>query len=90
MYRSGLVCKVSPHLYISTQRLITVLARCTAPSNDLDSQRHLRRSREHTEMLSGEFELGILWDEYGIVGNIIVSLFITVNDIYLLTSTFCR
>jgi hypothetical protein len=33
-----------------------------------------RRSREHTELLVTELELGILWDEYGLVGNIIVSI----------------
>jgi hypothetical protein len=33
-----------------------------------------RRSREHTELLVTELELGILWDEYGLVGDIIVSI----------------
>jgi hypothetical protein len=31
-----------------------------------------RRSREHTEMLVSELELGVLWDEYGLVGNLVV------------------
>jgi Plavaka transposase len=31
-----------------------------------------RRSREHTEALVSEFELGILWDEYGLVGDLVV------------------
>ena len=31
-----------------------------------------RRSREHTEALMSEFELGILWDEYGLVGDLVV------------------
>ena len=44
-----------------------------APSDDLDGHRHLRRSCAHTEMLSLAFELGTLWDEYGIVGDVIVS-----------------
>jgi hypothetical protein len=48
--------------------------RCTASSRDLDGHRHLRRSRAHTEMLGEEFELGVLWDEYGIVGDVIVNI----------------
>jgi len=31
-----------------------------------------RRSREHTEALVSEFELGTLWDEYGLVGDLVV------------------
>jgi hypothetical protein len=51
----------------------SVFSRCTAPSNDLDGRRQLRRSRAHTDMVGREFELGTLWDEYGIVGDVIVS-----------------
>ena len=28
-----------------------------------------QRSREHTEVLVSELELGVLWDEYGLVGD---------------------
>jgi Plavaka transposase len=31
-----------------------------------------RRSREHTEALVSGFELGVLWDEYGLVGDLVV------------------
>ena len=48
--------------------------RCTAPENDLDSGQHLRRSQAHAELLVEEFELGMLWDEYGLVGDIVVRL----------------
>jgi hypothetical protein len=47
--------------------------RCTAPANDLDSGHHVRRSQAHAELLVEEFELGMLWDEYGLVGDIVVS-----------------
>jgi len=47
-------------------------SRCTAPSQDLDSHRHIRRSHAHSDVLGEEFELGVLWDEYGIVGDVIV------------------
>ena len=43
------------------------------PVVDLDSERHPPRSKEHTELISAEFELGQLWDEYGIVGDVKVT-----------------
>ncbi|KAH9023764.1 hypothetical protein EDB85DRAFT_1870528, partial [Lactarius pseudohatsudake] len=55
-------------------------ARCTAPANDLDSgqqtleptqRKPVQRSQAHTEILVEEFELGVLWDEYGLVGDIV-------------------
>ncbi|KAH9013796.1 hypothetical protein EDB83DRAFT_2508700 [Lactarius deliciosus] len=55
-------------------------ARCTAPANDLDFgqqileqtlQKPVPRSQAHTEILVEEFELGVLWDEYGLVGDIV-------------------
>src|SRR5271169_766694 len=48
--------------------------RCTAPANNLDSGHHVRRSQAHTELLVEEFELGMLWDEYGLVGDIVVCI----------------
>jgi hypothetical protein len=48
--------------------------RCTAPANDLDSGQHVRRSQPHTELLVEEFELGTLWDEYGLVGDVVVRI----------------
>jgi hypothetical protein len=47
-------------------------SRCTAPYDNLDSGHHTRRSQAHTELLAEKFELGILWNEYGVVGDIIV------------------
>ncbi|KAI0245225.1 hypothetical protein BJV78DRAFT_1277481 [Lactifluus subvellereus] len=47
-----------------------VAARCTAKQTDLDGGGG-RRSREHTELLVSGFELGTLWVEYGLVGDVI-------------------
>jgi hypothetical protein len=59
-------------------------SRCTASSGDLDGHRCLRRSSSHTEMLNCEFELGTLWDEYGIVGDVIVyNIYFHVHTLYL-------
>ena len=46
------------------------LSRCTVPMVDLDSERHPPRSKEHIDLISAEFELGQLWDKYGLVGNV--------------------
>ncbi|KAF8489738.1 hypothetical protein JB92DRAFT_3085234 [Gautieria morchelliformis] len=46
-------------------------AECTAPAKYLDTGHHVRRSQAHTDLLVEEFELGMLWDEYGLVGDIV-------------------
>ncbi|OBZ70718.1 hypothetical protein A0H81_09500 [Grifola frondosa] len=38
---------------------------------DLDGGGGGRRTRDHTEELVAAFELGVLWDEYGLVGDIV-------------------
>ncbi|OBZ73048.1 hypothetical protein A0H81_06618 [Grifola frondosa] len=45
--------------------------RCTALNNDLDGAGGGRRTREHTEALVADFELGVLWNEYGLIGDIV-------------------
>ena len=64
--------------------------RCTAPANDLDSSHHVRRSQAHTELLVKEFELGMLWDEYELVGDIVVrsSVPLIFNAVYSSLSFF--
>ena len=67
-----------PKVHIPITRsnlLLTNIFRCTAPATDLDSDRHVRRSQPHTELLVEAFELGVLWDEYGLVGDVVVSNF---------------
>ena len=51
------------------------LYRCTAPGNDLDCGEHVHCLQAHSELLVEEFELGILWDEYGLVGDAVVSVY---------------
>jgi hypothetical protein len=43
------------------------------PSNDLDSVDAVCWTLQHTEILVGNLEPGVLWDNYGLVANIIVS-----------------
>jgi hypothetical protein len=64
--------------------LLTHLFRCTAPADGLEDDKYGRRSREHTDLLVEEFELGVLWDEYGLVGDIVVrSIFSCISIICL-------
>jgi hypothetical protein len=44
---------------------------CSCTAKDLTTAGG-RRSREHTEALVSEFELGALWDGYGVVGDLVV------------------
>ncbi|KAG2123981.1 uncharacterized protein EDB93DRAFT_1244294 [Suillus bovinus] len=46
--------------------------KCTAPADGLDNGTYGRCSHDHTEVLVEEFELGVLWDEYGLVGDIVL------------------
>ena len=49
--------------------------RCTAPQSDLNKTEGVtHRCQEHTEILVSEFELGLLWDGWGIVGDVVVRL----------------
>lgn len=51
------------------------MSRCTAQASGLDDEICGRCLREHTDMLVEAFELGTLWDEYGLVGDVVVSFF---------------
>jgi hypothetical protein len=57
----------------STSILIYVTPRCTAKPENLDGEAGLR-SHEHTAALADEFSLKMLWEDYGVVGDMIVSL----------------
>ncbi len=48
--------------------------RCTAYPDDLDGDITGRRSHEHTCALLDAFDLKTLWDEYGVVGDLVVSV----------------
>ena len=48
--------------------------RCTTFSNNLDTY-VLPCTPEHTDRLSALYSLTVLWNEYGIVDDIIVSFF---------------
>ena len=53
---------------------LTGLSRCTAPAKGIDDAIYGYRSCGHTDVLVQEFELGVLWDEYGLVGDIVVRI----------------
>jgi hypothetical protein len=53
-----------------------------ARNKDLDADA-LYRCQDHTNLLVEDIDLGLLWDEYGIVGDLIVSSSITVNHYFI-------
>ena len=54
--------------------------RCTAPQLNLNQMEGVtRRCQDHTELLVHELELGILWDGWGVVGDIVVRLLLPVS-----------
>ena len=69
-------------LFISFSQLPS--ARCTADKKDLDGDAG-RCSHDHTELLVSEFELGVLWDKYGLIGDIVVCyiicMFVLITDV---------
>ncbi|KAN0107708.1 hypothetical protein V8E52_009875 [Russula decolorans] len=46
-------------------------AKCTASSENLDGGVSIRRCREHNDVLVEQKELGDLWDNYGLVGDVV-------------------
>lgn len=46
---------------------------CLANKANLDDPDAELRSREDTEAFVSEYELGELWDDYGLIGDVIVS-----------------
>lgn len=49
--------------------------KCTAPTWDLDANAG-RRSHTHTDVLVDQFSLRVLWEDYGIVGDIVSARFL--------------
>jgi hypothetical protein len=62
------------HSFLLTAEMSSHLPRCTAPSNDLDTLDAIPWTHAHTDVLvnTGGVELQELWDDYGIVGDIVV------------------
>ena len=52
-----------------------------ARNKNLDADA-LYHCQEHTNLLMEDVNLGVLWDEYGIIGDLIVSPFIIVGNDY--------
>ena len=52
--------------------------RCTADRKNLDGG-GVRRSHEHTQLLMDTFNVKTLWDDHGVVADILLSLFYFTN-----------
>ena len=75
MYCTQLVSKVSNHGGSTIFIALTSL-RCMAKHKELDSVA-LYRCKEHTDLLVEDIDFGVLWDEYGIVGGLVVRYLLT-------------
>jgi hypothetical protein len=69
LHRTRVVRKVRtlPPLLLS----LKINPRCTVPLGKPQGE-GVRRCQEHTLALVEELELGVLWDEYGLVGDVVV------------------
>jgi hypothetical protein len=76
MYCTELVCQVhTVQYFIPEMHTYTVfLSRCTTPVNNLDDGGYGHQSCDHTDMLVQELKLGVLWDKYGLVGDVVVCI----------------
>jgi hypothetical protein len=76
LYKAGVLGAV--WYLLITARVLTLymyIHSCIAKRDNLDEKGN-PRSREHTELLvASQFGLGELWEQYGLIGDIIVSLF---------------
>ncbi len=55
-----------------------ILYSCQGDKEDLDGPlSELQRTRDLTETLVVKYRVGILWDKFGIVSDIVVSIFIS-------------
>lgn len=73
--RPRLVCKVSLQLYVFLFVFADRPIRCLAPGDDLDEAGVLLRRVDHAQTLIEEFELLECWENYGIIGDVVVCVF---------------
>lgn len=66
---------------MSGQDQLRLPTRCTAQPHEFDNP-GLRRCQEHTEVLVEALELGELWDDYGLVGDIVVRISFYVFNLF--------
>lgn len=62
------VCSYTSHIF----SFIDHMDRCMVRNKDLDSDL-IYHCQDHANLLAEDIDLGILWDEYGIVSDLIVS-----------------
>jgi hypothetical protein len=71
-------------VYLPIMYITDKPCRCTAPAKDLDSGQYRHCSQAYAELLAEEFKLGMLWDEYGLVRDIVIRhLFLASCALYL-------
>jgi Plavaka transposase len=78
VWLAGIVQDWCPKHVLASSRnvlLLIIFGRCDAKPDNLDAPCSHRRTHEKTDFLIKNFDPGILWDEYGIRGDIVVCYF---------------
>jgi hypothetical protein len=75
MYCPRLVCtaRTIPLVFIMQPLTSNSSDVHTAPSHNLNGDGYIHHTCKHTEVLVEELELGVLWNKYDLVGNLVVS-----------------
>lgn len=73
MHCSRIVPEVRVFTYLILFTTLIMTCRCTVPLHSPETL-GTRRTREHSELLVTELELGVLWEDYGLVGDIVASI----------------
>ena len=73
LFRGGASGRCSVNSYDTRANCLLLFTSCTALSHDLNGDIHPRHDRQHTDMLVEMFGLVQLWDEYRLVGDVVVS-----------------
>ena len=68
-----MVCTVGSVLFLVMKKANMIVFSCTAPAFDLNGVLAGRRSHAHTECALGACTLQELWNNYGTVGDLVVS-----------------
>ena len=74
LFRVGVQCEST--IYGNHRIMATIsqgmITRCVTNKMNLDGEKKFLRTDEHAEFLVRKFELGKLWTDYGIVGDVVV------------------
>ena len=66
---------VNNRCYVTLACSLSYLLRCTVPKKDIDGGQFIQHLEAHSKLLCETLEIQELWDDYGIIGQVKVSIF---------------